>query len=212
MPTEVIGLEDYRHYYDGCFGISDDKVVYVHEISPSPRRNEYTITGTAVIDGMWQPVQTSSNKITFPTPVLGYINIQDIAVLIKRLPLRQWKRGIYRGGLKIDFPVGVTGELAFFPNSFRNLAIGQSVITEAIFKRTYPTYQEAIRQIIQGDAACRAISPTILLSATNTDKIAVYYDNSLIGMVDRGNIVLSESSKMFQQELASTANASIGYI
>jgi len=215
MPIvrEPIGIDDYRHYYEGCLGLSEGKVVYVNEIQATGGGHRYNILGTTVIDGMWHPITLVSDNITYPTPELGYINVFDIAVHMKRLPLRQWKRGLCKSVLKIDFPEVVIGELAFFPNEFRAINAGHSVVVEALFKRHYPTYDEAIRQIIRGEAACRALSPNILLTSTCSDKLGVYYDNSLVGMVDGRKLVLSESSRMFHQELEGISNnLQIGYV
>lgn len=200
--SDIITIDDYRHYFEECFGIYEDTAVYVQKIEPGPTRGVFRINGLKVVNGMWYPFNGFSTKMLYPNPNLGYVNVYDAAVYVKRLPLRQWKKGLHKQILRITFPPAeLMNCVAEFEHELRGLTNSSSVLVESLLYPKYPAYNDVLQAISNGTLLCRAVSSEVMLSATTTDKIGVYYAEMLIGFFSNGILFINKSSTMLVQHL-----------
>lgn len=195
-------IEDYKHYYEGCFGInSQGTIVYVESIEATPKKHVFALRGTAAIQNAWYPFKGLSSEVTYPMPQMGYVNVYDSSVLIRRVPARQWKRGLHKGAFDIATPQIVADVDRYGVHEIRNIRKDSLELVQNILNRTYPSYDHALQGILEGRLLSVAISHNLMLSVTNTDKAALYHTGGLIGWIDKNKVYVDKGAWLFKEEI-----------
>lgn len=178
-----ISLEDYKHFYEECFGKHGKDIVFVSQTFYYPGSKRIGVKGHKIVDNMWYPFTAPQEEITYPMPELGYVNVKSVAAFITRFPTRQWKRGYSYKTLEIRH---IPKELmAIIYPLDRDIAEGGVNVPETVYglyNRIFPVPGAAIKSILERDAISVALTPQIAIAMTNhPEQLAIYYGESLIG-------------------------------
>lgn len=200
MATHTI--EDYKHYYEGCFGVNPKgNIVFVSEVHATPKKHMFELRGSLAHNNSWYPFKGLSEEISYPMPQMGYINLYDSVLLVKRIPARQWKRGLYKGAFDIETPAIVAEVDRHGIHEIRNVRKDSLEVIQNIIHRTYASPEAAIRDITTGNAMAVAVSPSMMMCITHTDKIALWHTGGLIGWIYGNKIYLEKGAWMFKEEV-----------
>lgn len=189
-----LSLEDYRHYYEGCFGKYKGKkevpVIFVE--NAVYKQEEIWIKGHIIMESMWHPVFVPAHTVVYPVPEMGYVNIEDTSVFVTRIPRRQWKKGYTRNTIDLCFvPSPAVNSLRFSLPVYQETNAGNISLLYNLYNRTFPSAEEAIRLLLEGEAIARALSPQIALCVAGySEKLALYYSTDLVGVYDTSSSVI----------------------
>jgi hypothetical protein len=150
--------------------MSDDKwAVFVEKIN-----------GDKVLLDLKDP----SIEVDYRWPTLGFINVEDHAVFVRRKAHRQWKKGLR--DLLLDVRVmddRIINELREAGAKYG--ALFGKVHYEELYSPEYTKVDEAIEQVISGEKIARCISPKFAITSRyNIENPVLMYKDSIVGVVN----------------------------
>lgn len=139
-------------------------------------------------------VEFTDEKLTFPQPHTGCIQMGDRVVILNKEPHRQWKKGFR---LRDSSTQETVTELPQYTSEMER-------ITYALTDTDYD-YATAYRKVFDGDALSHKINRSFYLKVGfNGRFIEVYHRSSVeipIALAQEGNIQLYVGAELFREQL-----------
>ena len=207
-------LEDMQNMWDGTYvGVQRGSTVLPFHIESVNRGSFDTscmfsgqLYDSELKDWRFYECSTTDSLLMTDFPDMGMINFPYGATYMSRIPMRQWKRGMYRQLVALDCPVA--HELRLTGNSIARLENPQFL--EAIYNRQYLSEEEARTQIQLGDALARAFAPNWCYYVKQTTPgILIGYKSHCVGERDVDTARLLPEAEYLKDELSEFTNCEV---
>lgn len=209
MANEVEELR--KKYVDTVIsfkGEDGDNIPFlVSDVRPNPEHprvaEHATFLGWVGKDGVWNnrgPASLKYKDASLKFPDMGLVNHGIFAVNIERIARRQWRMGynarVCHPTIYQQRALQRYGVIGIFDHMNVNFLYD-------LFNRKYPSPDECIRRLTEGEAFSVAFSPQFFLTLTHmSDNILIGYKNWIVGLYKDGEFTLNEKCHHLYESLS----------
>ena len=142
------------------------------------------------------PLYSPEVEVRWEWPELGMRNFESFAVYITRQAQRQFRRGVREGQLTI------TGRGQSMADSL-NIDVGWNFespgFLKTLFNPEYPSFDEALAEVVEAKALARAFSPYFAIEADpRVDFPLLIYKDNAVGFFKDGELELDSNASHIQ--------------
>lgn len=179
-------------------------VFYIREARLNGGEVEFTGSEYEAITGRNFGGQVKKpEELLLNIPSLGMCNVLESALYCRRIPYRQWGKGINERILRMYYPAKNDYGIGDYSNNY-------GLVLANLFNKKYPTPQQAYEEVDSGDAIARAInSKYALTSLPGRDGVFLVYKRALVGSFNKEGEVILKVDHLLQevQKLYEVRNA-----
>lgn len=194
-------IADFNKAYADTYVKCGDTPYFIEEIIRlEENKNIIVASGHKIIkkENIWCCSLTNFSDLTLIHPICGAINLPEYAIYIKRIPRRQWKKGLYFDNINIK--CYSSSELTALDHIFN---IKTPINLYSWFNPIFYSPQEAYEKLLNGDMLSVAINQHLVLANHLYKKETfVYYKNYKVGTIDRGVVLLNSTISHLMDEIS----------
>lgn len=196
-------IREHELRYSGTYAIYKEEAVYVHNMM-----NDGSIKIYSLKDGHTDKASAvKESELTYIIPKLGYVNIENYAILLERETIRRgdkYKKSFHYDSYKLT-AISEPELIAIKQNYKIDMhKYGRDIITNyivpSLFFRSFPTYQEALDEVTSFKKLSCAFSSTLCIKLDKSyNKFVLLKNKWIIATLEKDTWKVLNNS--FNEEL-----------